>query len=141
MREAVAQEQQRDLDSDPAYGIEQLAVIGWTSVSTAKSNPSQGVLVLHSLRDILACWSAAQPKTKSTVSGQAILPVVYSDVFTKLLNAFETLAVVAFDSMQPQTMTEFFRVFVLMFERLPVDQQPRAEDLIRRSLRHWANMS
>lgn len=33
---AIHIEQQRDLDTDPAYGIEQLAIIGWTSVSTAK---------------------------------------------------------------------------------------------------------
>lgn len=68
-------------------------------------------------------------------SGEEILPVVYTDnVFAKLLDSFETLAVVASESMQPQTMAEFVRTFVLMFERLPIDQRQRAEDLIRRSL-------
>ena len=60
--------------------------------------------------------------------------MVYSDVFAKLLNAFETLAVVAFDSHAAADDDRIFSRFALMFERLPVDQQPRAEDLIRRSL-------
>ena len=63
------------------------------------------------------------------------MPVVYVvNVFAKLLQAFETLAVVASESMQPQTMTEFVRTFALMFERWPIDQHQRADDLIRRSL-------
>lgn len=132
VQKAVRLEQQRDLDCDPAYGIEQLAAIGWTSISTAKSNPSPGVLVLHSLRDLLARWSVEE---EVGAADKEILPVVYTDnVFAKLFDAFEALAVAASESMQPQTMTEFFLAFALMFERLPIDQRPRAEDLIRRSL-------
>jgi uncharacterized membrane protein len=126
-------EQQRDLVSDPAYGIEQLAIIGWTSVSTAKSNPSPGLLVIHSLRDLLARWSAdansAAPRDEQT------LPVIYpDDVFAKLLDAFETMTVVASESMQPQTLSEVLRTFTFTFDRLPVEVQQRAEDLILRSL-------
>lgn len=140
IQRAVILEQQRDLDRDPAYGIEQLAIIGWTSISTAKSNPSPGAMVLHSLRDLLARWSVEPADRPPDTSGQRLtpavrLPVVYVDnVFAKLLDAFETLAVVASESMQPQTISEFFRTFALMFERLLVDQRSRVEDLIRRSL-------
>jgi uncharacterized membrane protein len=133
VRAAVHIEQQRDLDADPAYGIEQLAIIAWTSISTAKSNPSPGLLVLHSLRDLLARWSAepAEP-SPSTVER---VPVVYvDDVMMRLFDAFETLAVVASESMQPQTAAEFVRTFATMFHRLPAEHQSRAEDLIRRSL-------
>jgi uncharacterized membrane protein len=56
VRNALALEEQRDLDSDPAFGIEQLAMIGWTSISTAKSNPSPGLLTILNLRDLLAQW-------------------------------------------------------------------------------------
>lgn len=135
VQQAVCLEQQRDLDNDPAYGIEQLAIIGWSSISTAKSNPSPGILVLHSLRDLLARWSAEQPADKAAAADKETLPVVYVDnVFAKLLDAFENLAVAASESMQPQTMTEFVRTFAIMFGRMSAEQQPRAEDLIRRSL-------
>jgi len=130
---AIHIEQQRDLDADPAYGIEQLAIIAWTSVSTAKSNPSPGLLVLHSLRDLLARWSA-EP-TGRPASATDRVPVVYADdVMRRLFDAFETLAVVASESMQPQTAAEFVRTFAMMFHRLPAEHQSRAEDLIRRSL-------
>ena len=46
----------RDFENDPAFGIAQLAIIGWTTVSTARSNPNPGILVCHALRDILARW-------------------------------------------------------------------------------------
>lgn len=138
---AVCLGQQRNLDTDPAYGIEQLAIIGWTSVSTAKSNPSPGILVLQNLRDLMARWSAeegaADPKDQDQAGEASVqqVPVVYrDDVFAKLFDAFETLAVVASESMQPQTMAEFVRTFALMFDRLPVEQRERANDLIRRAL-------
>jgi uncharacterized membrane protein len=135
VQQAIHVEQRRDLDTDPAYGIEQLAIIGWTTVSTAKSNPSPGLLVLHSLRDLLARWSAVERDDSINAATDEKLPVVYNDdVFAHLLDAFETLAVVASESMQPQTMAELVRTFGLMFERLPADHQPRAEDVIRRSL-------
>jgi hypothetical protein len=50
------------------------------------------------------------------------------------MDALETLAVVASESMQPQTAAELVRTLALVFGRLPPGQQPRAEDLIRRSL-------
>ncbi len=61
--------------------------------------------------------------------------VVYTDdVSIRLFDAFETVAVVASESMQPQTTAELFRTFTVMFGRLPAEPQERAEDLIRRSL-------
>lgn len=137
VQQAIVLEQQRDLDTDPGYGIDQLAIIGWTSVSTAKSNPAPGILVLHSLRDLLARWCFEQSEQSNgkAEAGKEPVPVVYTDdVFAKMIDAFETLAVVASESMQPQTMAEVFRTFAVMFERLPGDQQARVEDLIRRSL-------
>ena len=56
IRTAVEVEEQRDLDGDPAFGIEQIVTIGWTSISTAKSNPDPGLLAIFDLRDLLARW-------------------------------------------------------------------------------------
>lgn len=94
-------------------------------------------MVPHSLRDLLARWCVelSEQSTVSADAGKEPVPVVYpDDVFAKMIDAYETLAVVASESMQPQTMAEVFRTFAVMFERLPGDQQARVEDLIRRSL-------
>jgi uncharacterized membrane protein len=134
VRPAIRIEQQRDLENDPAYGIEQLAIIAWTSVSTAKSNPSPGLLVLHCLRDLTARWSASEFGAVDAGERPA-LPIVYhDDVPAHLFDALETIAVVASESMQPQTTAEVIRTFALMFRRLPAAQRARAEQLIRRGL-------
>jgi uncharacterized membrane protein len=133
-RRAIRIEQQRDLEKDAAYGLEQLAIIAWTSVSTAKSNPSPGLLVLHSLRDLTARWSASE--LASTVADPPKeLPIVYQDdVPAHLFDALEAIAVVASESMQPQTTAEFVRTLAQMFRRLPTNWQDRAEQSIRRFL-------
>ena len=48
------------------------------------------------------------------------------------MDAFEPLAVVASESMQHQSFAEVVRTFAVMFDRLPLDQQRRAEDVILR---------
>lgn len=131
VRSAIQLERQQNLPADPAHGIGQLEMIGWTSISTAKSNPAPGLLVIHSLRDLLARWAAEEraPPEKPPA------PVVYTDtVPAQLMNAFESLAVVATESMQHQSFAEVLRTFSVLFNRLPPDQQARAEDLILRVL-------
>lgn len=125
---AIHLERQRDFATDPAYGIEQLQTIAWTSISTAKSNPAPGLLVIHNLRDMLAHWSAGEEAGDETP-----LPVVYrDDVPAQLFDAFESLAVVASESMQHQSITEIIHTLAMMFDRLPPDWQQRTEDLILR---------
>lgn len=58
--DAIRLEHQRDIDTNPEYGIEQLATIAWTSIPTSKSNPFPGLLTIYSLRNILAHWSIEQ---------------------------------------------------------------------------------
>jgi hypothetical protein len=131
VRSAVQLERQRDLPAVPGHGIGQLEMIAWTSVSTAKSNPGPGLLVIHSLRDVLARWAAEEPGPP----GQRPAPVVYTDtVPAQLMGAVESLAVVASESMQHQTLAEILHTFAVLFTRLPPDQQARAEDIILRAL-------
>lgn len=130
VQNAIQLERQRDLAIDPAYGIEELETIAWTSISTSKSNPAPGVLTILSLRDMLARWV-----TEDTKTDQQPLSIVYTDnTFARLMDAFETLAVVSSESMQHQNYIEVLRTFTLMFGRLTAQQQPRAEDLILRIL-------
>lgn len=131
VQRAVHLERQRDIVIDPAYGIEQLEMIAWTSISTAKSNPAPGLLTIRSLRDVLARWSVEE---REKIDDQT-LPVVYADnTFARLMDAFETLAVVSSESMQHQNYIEVVHTLTSMFERLPLDQQRRAEDIILRIL-------
>lgn len=134
VRAAIHLERQRDLDTDPAYGVEQLATIGWTSISSAKSNPAVGILAIRRLRDILARWSHEEDDD-AVPPGPRTLPMVYTDnVFPELMDAFESLAVISSESMQHQTYAEIISTFALMFDRLPPGQQSRAEDILLRIL-------
>jgi Predicted membrane protein (DUF2254) len=138
VRTALVLEEQRDLGTDPAFGIEQLLMIGWTSISTAKSNPQPGLLVCQSLRYILACWFEPGDHAGSGSRGAVVEPpppVVYRDnVPEQVIKTFESLAVVASESMQHQSLAEILRTFAVMFWRLPVPLQKRAEDMLLRSL-------
>ena len=130
VRDAVRIERQQDLTTDPSHGIEQLENIAWTSVSSAKSDPAPGLLVIHSLRDVLARW--AEPA--GVEPGEAA-PVVYTDgIPERLMRAFESIAVVSTESMQHQIFAEVLRTFAMLLHRLPTDQQERAERLIQRML-------
>jgi uncharacterized membrane protein len=128
---AIRLERQRDIAFDPAYGIEQLEMIAWTSISTAKSNPAPGLMTIRSLRDVMARWTSDE----SIGVDEAPLPVVYRDItFATLMDAFESLAVASSESMQHQNYIEIVRTFAAMFARLPSAEQTRAEDLILRIL-------
>ena len=134
VRGAIALDRIRDLDVDPVYGIHQLMTVAWRSVSTSQQNPAPGLLVVDMLRDLLARWSA-ESDDPDPPPDDPPAPVVYQDdLFPELLDAFESIAVVASESMQHQTCAAVVRVLATMFDRLPPDHQPRAEDLVRRLL-------
>ena len=131
LHEAVRPKRQRDITLDPLDGIEELETIAWTTISTAQSDPDPGQLTIFILRDLLARWSNERDE------GPAMrkLPIVYEDnVFARLMNAFESLAVSCAESMQHQNIAEILRSVDLTFDRLPEPQQRRAEDLLLRTL-------
>lgn len=136
VRKAVILEEQRDLDIDPGFGIEQLATIGWTSISTAKSNPDPGLQVIWNLRDLLARWlETDEAFGAGDITPEPAPPVVYFDnIPERLMMALESLVVVASESMQHQSAAELYRTFAGLFHRLPPPLQGRAEDLVLRSL-------
>lgn len=130
-RAAVRIERQRDIAIDPAYGIEQLEMIAWTSISTAKSNPAPGLFAIQCLRDVMSRWSCEEKDDAAERTGSVIY---HDDAFDRLLDTFETFAVVSSESMQHQVYIELLRTFTTMFERLPDEYKPRVEDLILRIL-------
>lgn len=130
---AIRLDDQRDLDTDPAYGIEQLVTVGWTSTSTAKSNPQPGILACLSLQDLVGEWFALDAKRQSrSVVG---FPVIYTDnVFRRLLDGLESLTVVASESMQHQTLAAAYRALAFTASQGPRELGSRAADITLRSL-------
>lgn len=137
VEKCVILEEQRDLDSDPAFGIQQLATIGWTSISTAKSNPDPGLLAIWNLRDLLARWlslDAAFGAAVPSASDPAARVVYVDNLPERLMQALESFAVVASESMQHQSAAQIYRTLASLLHRLPPALQQRADDLIMRSL-------
>lgn len=135
LEEAIRREVERDLAADPLDGVEELESIGWTSISSAQSDPDAGVLTIYSLRDILARWSI-QPgaAVEAPAEHDGACVVYFDNVLPKLMDAFESLAVSASESMQHQSLAEILRTFELLLERLSDEQQQRAEDIVLRML-------
>lgn len=135
VRGAVHLEHQRDVTTDPAFGIVQLTTIGWTSISTAMSNPNPGLLACNSLRDLLARWIASDGEALAEERPEERAPVVYKDnVIEQLIGGFESLVVSASESMQHQSAAEIYRALALLFPRLPRSLEDSVEALLLRSL-------
>jgi len=124
----------RQLQDDPAYGIEQLETIAWRSISTSQQNPAPGLAVIQNLRDFLSRWAEESEDEDESEKRMRILVVYPDNVMARLLNAFESLAVVASEAMQHQTYAEIVRTFTLTFDRLPSEIQRRVENILCRSL-------
>ncbi|MBA3414227.1 MAG: DUF2254 domain-containing protein [Chloroflexia bacterium] len=132
---AIELDRIRALERDPAYGIEQLTSIGWTSISTARQNQAAGRLAILALRDLLGRWSRPDAEGEGAVQPAAVVAVVYrDDVPAGIVGALESLAVVATESMQHQSFAEVLRAFAATFGDLAPDDRRRVEDAIARLL-------
>jgi uncharacterized membrane protein len=131
IRRAIELEVQRDVVLDPAAGIEELEMIGWTSISSAKSNPGAGLLAIRILRDVMAHWCAMKGDEKAAGTTRI---VYHDDVFEQLFGAFEDFAIAASESMQHQAFLEVVHTFATMYERLPATERWRVDDVVLRIL-------
>lgn len=123
-------QKQRKSENDPGDTIEQLEIIAWTSVSTAKSDPYPGLLAVRTLRNLLSIWEDEKVRKK-----EAPYPIVYNSHTKDLLfNSLETLAVVSSESLQHMVFTEVLKNFSQLFNRLNKDDEKRIEDIILRIL-------
>ena len=133
VRRAVHLEEQRDIAGDPSYGIEQIHTIGWTSISSAKSNPDPGLFAIRTLRDLLVRWGAEEDDSSPLPPSPRILRVVYvDDTVARLFDALESLAVAASESRQHQCLAEVLRTVDIVFPRLPPEHKVRARELVER---------
>jgi uncharacterized membrane protein len=126
---AVELERQRDFRFDPAFGVDQLATIGWTSISTSKSNPAPGAAAVRNLRDLLSRWSVATHDAPT----EPPLPVVYPDtLLPDGIAALESLAVVSSESLQHQSCAEVLSGFAALLPKLPAEARLEAVAAVRR---------
>jgi uncharacterized membrane protein len=133
---ALSIERQRGYHRDPGFGVSQLATVGWTAISTAKSNPSPGLTAIRNLRDLLVRWVDEAPLPDSKAEeGRATVPLVYrDDVKEQVLGAFESLLIAASESMQHQVAAELYHSIAVVYDRLPAPLKSRAEDVLMRGL-------
>jgi hypothetical protein len=121
----------RSIQQDPAYGLEQLEMLAWTEISSAKQNPEVGVRAIHSLRDLLSRWMIQEVE----VEDEEPLPVVYvDDLMRGGLDVLESLGAVALESQEHQVLAEVLRTVNILYDRLTPDLRDRAEELVLRLL-------
>lgn len=132
---ALSLERQRNFPRDPGLGVGQLTTVGWTSISTAKSNPAPGIAAVRNLRDLLVRWLDEPALAAEDGSDEPPIAVVYRDrVKDDIIDALESLVIVASESMQHQSAAEVYNAFAAMLPRLPAELQARVTDAVRRSL-------
>ncbi|MGH2618618.1 MAG: DUF2254 family protein, partial [Thermomicrobiales bacterium] len=131
---AVRLERERELERDPAFGLEQMETIAWTTISTSKQDPNPGLETVRNLRDLLARW-AVPAEAREDETDQEPLAVVYpDDVLERLFGTIESLTVVASESMQHQVYADILRGLAITLDRLPPSLARRTEELVLRSL-------
>lgn len=127
---ALAFDDDRDLKGDAAYGIHQLATIGWTTGSTSKSNPDPVQAVVESLRDILFRWAAEGDVPSDPASALVIADAAPGEA----IDAIETLILVSSESLQAQVLAEALRTVAALLPRVPEGWALRLVDVVRRAL-------
>ncbi|KMO14117.1 DUF2254 family protein [Methylobacterium platani] len=117
IRACLAIEEQRDVAHDPAVGLDHIATIGWTAISTARSDPAVGAIAVHALQRLLHAWAAPAPRAATS-------RIVYRDRLPdQVLDAIESLIVAAAESRQHQSLALILRALALSLPVLPDRQQ------------------
>lgn len=130
---ALRLERRRDLGTDPGFGIEQMANIAWTTVSTSKQNPEPGKLVCRALRDLVAYWYGDGGEDIERAGPECRI-VVRDRVPSDLIRALETLIVVASESMQHHVLAETYQALAIAADRLPADRRDELQGVVGRSI-------
>ncbi len=136
VRRSLDLSRQRDILNDAAFGLEQLETIGWTAISSAKSDPAPGLMVIRSAGDLLSHWvrdqSLAENQEKKP---KETLNVVYHDDFLdRLIDVLESAQVAAHELQQHMSLAEVYVTLMNTFIRLNPSLQRRIVDLLLRGL-------
>lgn len=117
IRDAIAVEEQRDVAHDPAVGLDHIGTIGWTAISTARSDPAVGAIAVHALQRLLHAWAPPPPRAAAS-------RIAYRDRLPdQVLDAIESLIVAAAESRQHQSLALILRALALSLPGVPERQQ------------------
>jgi uncharacterized membrane protein len=123
----------RDMRTDAAYGLKQLEIVGWASISQARQNPDTGQKVAYTLQDLLRRWTLQESDERDR--DQEVLPVVYVDrVPMKVLDTLESLIVITQETLQHQTVSTIFNGLAQTLPHLTPELQKRTEELVVRMM-------
>lgn len=101
IRRALPIEEKRDIRLDAAWGVDHLGSIGWTAISSVKSDPALAALACHMLQDLLDRWAGGRAVPQRP-SGAA---VAYPDrIIDQLFDQIEGLIVSSAESHQHQSL-------------------------------------
>ncbi len=132
VRGALTVSGRRELANDPMFGVDQLGNIAWTATSTAKSNPAAALNTCHALNDLLWRWARSGDLAPPD-DGESRVHM-RDDLGNHIACAYESLMVVASESMQHQTLAEISRGLARTIPHLPADLLDDFEDIVLRSL-------
>lgn len=105
---------QRDVADDAGYSLHHLHTIGWTAISTARSDPAVGTIAIHALRDLSVAWR--KPPTRADASAR----LVYDDRLSlHLIDTLESFMVASTESRQHQTFALLLDALTVLLADLP----------------------
>ena len=131
---AVRLAHQRDISVDAAFAIQQIETIGWTAISSAKSNPLPGFVAMRAVRELIARWSRDQLETERKRT-RAELAISYpEDPYAALFDALEVFGAAAAESKQPQTIADLLIAAAEAYDSVPESWRSRLDQVVVRVL-------
>ncbi|MGI4951495.1 MAG: DUF2254 family protein [Janthinobacterium lividum] len=112
---------QRDVAEDAGYSLHHIATIGWTAISTARSDPAVGAITVHTLQRLLHAWLVAPAR------GGAEARIAYHDRLPRqMIDTAESLVVAAAESRQAQSLALIVSLFVTGLPAMAPSDRPAA---------------
>lgn len=126
VRGAILLTQKRDIADDAGYSLHHLHTIGWTAISTARSDPAVGSIAIQALRDLAVAWREHPPRavTADRLAYDDRLPL-------QLIDTIESLMVASAESKQHQSMALLLDTLTAILPTMPVQQQRALADIMR----------
>lgn len=132
---AVSIQRQRNFRRDPGLGISQITTMGWTAISSAKSNPHAGMAAIRALRDLLVRFVGEKAAGDKSSHPSVPLRIVYNqDPCEEIIDSLESLAIVSSESLQHQSAAQIISTFAATLSSLPVRLRSHAESAVLRIL-------
>ncbi|WP_043628642.1 DUF2254 family protein [Nonomuraea candida] len=120
----------RDVRTDPAYAVEQIAGIAWTAYSSAQHSPLIGLAAMRVLADLFERSFLAPPLER-----RGVVPVVYPDVVPgETLDRLATIGFLAVEARNAGPCTEVLMALAQVVPQTREEHLPLLEDRVWRLL-------